>query len=147
MNEKEHLYNLLKEVFFILDSGDRILFSGFDLSPSRYYALYHLADTPGLTFSQLSERLFCDKSNVTRIFRVLEENGLVKRINHESDGRASRAYLTATGKALLSEVSQVHRQFNQRRLSCLSNQQRTKLMDSLTILSQELGALDIQISE
>lgn len=41
--------------------------------------------------------MFCDKSNITRLVRALEDEGIVCRRPHESDGRALRLYLTDQG--------------------------------------------------
>ena len=53
MNDKEQLYNLIKETFLLLDDGDRRFFNRFDISVSRYYALHHIGEEPGISFSQL----------------------------------------------------------------------------------------------
>ena len=147
MEEQEQLYNLLKQVFLLLDFGDRQLLARYDLTVPRYYTLYHLAETPGLTLSQLSERLFCDKSNITRIFRGLEEKRLVCRRSHESDGRSLRCYLTEEGTAVLPQVMQAHQKYNQNRLCCLNDRQQNNLLESLTILTQKLQVLNFQDSE
>ncbi|HEX6384723.1 MAG TPA: hypothetical protein VF177_08645 [Anaerolineae bacterium] len=68
--EKEWLYNLLKETFLLLDDGARRLFSRFDLTTPRFYALFHIGQEPGISSSHLSERLLCDKSNVTHIVAI-----------------------------------------------------------------------------
>jgi len=138
MNEREELYNLLKEVFLLLDSGDRQFFGRYDLTVPRYYTLYHLSETPGLSLSQLSDRLFCNKSNVTRIFRGLEEKGLVLRRNHETDGRVLRCFLTEEGTAVLARVSQVHKQYNENRLNYSDKRQQKNILESLTKLKQQL---------
>ncbi|MDT8304649.1 MAG: MarR family transcriptional regulator [Anaerolineae bacterium] len=111
----ETLYTLIKDIFFLLDDGDQQLFSRYDLTGSRYYILYHLGDQPGLSVSQLSSIMFCDKSNITRLVRAMEEEGLVSRQPHESDGRSLRLFLTDQGAALRAEVSSAHLRLNQER--------------------------------
>ncbi|MCA9927918.1 MAG: MarR family transcriptional regulator, partial [Anaerolineales bacterium] len=93
MNEKEMLYNLLKEIFILLDDGDRRLFGQYKLTPPRFYALTHINEEPGLSSSKLSDRLLCDKSNVTRIVKGLEAEGHIIRKQHETDGRTKQLYL------------------------------------------------------
>ncbi len=133
MSEQERLYNLLKETFLLLDSGDRQLFAQFDLTLPRYYALYHINEAPGSSLSQLSQRMFCDKSNITRIIKGLEADDLVLRKSHESDGRTLRIFLTDAGSQLLSQVSDAHRSYNEARFDCF---QSTEVEALLTLLMQ-----------
>ena len=84
------MYTLLKEIFLILEDGDRRIFQQYDLTVTRFYALYHLSDNPGQTLRHLSDRMLCDKSNVTRVIKGLERDRLVFRQPHETDGRAYR---------------------------------------------------------
>ena len=111
----ETLYTLIKDIFFLLDDGDQQLFSEFSLTGSRYYILYHLGEQPGLSVSQLSSAMFCDKSNITRLVRAMEEEGLVSRQPHESDGRSLRLFLTDDGATLREGVLKAHVHLNQER--------------------------------
>lgn len=140
MSDKELLYNLIKETFLLLDDGDRRFFRRFDLTVSRYYALYHIGQEPGISFSQLSERMVCDKSNVTRIIKGLELSGFVARQPHEKDGRTLRLYLTDAGTAVYHQTAIAHKTYNQTRLSCLSDLQHDNLLDGLTRLNEHMRA-------
>ena len=142
MVEKEELYNLLKEIFLLLDIGDRQLFGCYDLTVPRYYTLYHLFETPGLSLSQLSEKLFCDKSNITRIFRGLEEKELVSRHNHESDGRIVRCFITDKGTAVFHKVTNAHKNLNQSRFNHFDNHLQIQLQQVLFQLRQNLSVTD-----
>lgn len=137
-DEKEKLYHLLKEAFLLLDFGDRQLFSRYDLTISRYYALYHINGDPGLSISQLSDSMFCDKSNATRVVKGLEKDGLVLREPHETDGRTLRLFLTETGQELLKTASIAHNNYNQARLNRISDVLRNNLIDGLDILNTRL---------
>lgn len=138
--EKERLYNLLKETFLLLDDGDRRLFGRFDLTASRFYALLHIGEKPGISSSHLSERMLCDKSNVTRIVKGLEAEGYVARRPHESDGRSWRLYLTEKGTAVCGEVRSAHQAYNAARLSGIDEIERGSLADNLAQLNQSLQA-------
>ena len=127
MSDNEKLYDLIKETFILLDDGDRRLFSQFNLTPPRFYALSHIAEESGLSSSRLSERLLCDKSNVTRIVKGLESKGYIERQPHETDGRAIRLFLTETGTAVLQQVQSAHTQFNQTRINSIDTNAQAKL--------------------
>ncbi len=137
--EAIQLYNLLKEVFLLLDDGDRRLFNAYSLSHTRFYALFHLGSQPGISSSQLSELMFCDKSNISRLLKGMEAEGWVVREPHERDGRTQRLFLTPAGKALYTRVSQAHLAYNQERLNrCLQQAAQGQLLDQLATLRNGL---------
>ncbi|WP_420629381.1 MarR family winged helix-turn-helix transcriptional regulator [Candidatus Leptofilum sp.] len=138
MSDRELLYNLLKQTFILLDDGDRQLFGQFDLSPTRYYSLLHIAEKPGLSSSELSDRLLCDKSNVTRIVKGLENTGYIVRKPHESDGRTLRLYLTEKGQSVCTKISAAHQTYNDLRLSCLNEISQGNLLENLSLLNDSL---------
>lgn len=138
MSEREALYNLLKTTFILLDDGDRRLFGQFDLSPTRYYALLHISEKPGLSSSELSDRLLCDKSNVTRIVKGLENTGHIVRRPHETDGRTLRLHLTEKGKTVCEQISTAHQSYNEQRLSCINEISQGSLLENLSILNDSL---------
>lgn len=117
MAQVERLYNLIKDLFFMLDEGDQQFFGKYNLSITRYYTLYHLAHAPGMSLSDLSRVLLCDKSNVTRIIKSLEQDRLVERQPHETDKRSSRLFLTDSGRSLQQTIAADHRAYNQERFA------------------------------
>lgn len=134
------LYNTLNEIFLILDDGDRRFFSSYDLSSARYYALLHLLEQPGISFSELSSRMFCDKSNITRIIKGLESEGLVIRRPHETDGRTLRLYLSEEGKSLCKKATAAHHHYNRERFSDLEDIKKDNLLEGLNQLKSTLRA-------
>jgi DNA-binding MarR family transcriptional regulator len=145
--DSQALYALIKEIYLILDDGDRQLFSQFDLTPSRYYALVHLGENPGLSLSELSDRMLCDKSNATRIVKGLEAGGLAVRQPHERDGRAIRLYLTEEGEQLRQQVVTAHDRYNRGRLQSLTNGGGETLLGGLAQLKRSLRDRDLRPSE
>jgi DNA-binding MarR family transcriptional regulator len=138
MFDQEKLYNLLKEAFLLLDFGDRHLFNRYNLTAPRFYALYHLNQEPGISSTQLSNRMFCDKSNATRIIKGLEAEGYVTKKPHETDGRSQRLYLTDEGTAVCQKVIVAHQAFNKERLDCISEMEQGNLVVGLSFLNQRL---------
>lgn len=139
-SEKVRLYDLIKESFLLLDFGDRQFLEQFDLTVPRYYALAHIANEPGLSPSLLSQYMFCDKSNITRLIQGLHNDGLVERRPHERDGRAQRLYLTAAGATLHEQVAHAHRRYIEVRLTALEAGKTDCLTDTLVDLNQSLSA-------
>ena len=132
------IYNLLKEVFFLIDDGDRHLFGQFNLSVPRFYILWHLGNEPGISSRRLSELMICDKSNITRLSKGLEADGLLVRQPHESDGRALRLYLTETGEAVREQALAAHFAYNSQRLQECSLEDQDSLQQQLLCLKESL---------
>ena len=139
MTGRGHLYDLIKESFLLLDFGDRGLFDQFGLSISRYYALHHIAANPGLSPSRLSQLMFCDKSNITRLLQALESDGYVERRQHEQDGRIQRLYLTERGARLHSEACAAHMDTIEQRLAVLPEPASEQLAVGLAQLNRRLA--------
>lgn len=139
MADPTDIYSLLKEIFLLLDDGDRRLFDRFSLTVPRFYVLFHLGEEPGISVSQLSRLMFCDKSNITRLIHGLQSEGLVTRRAHESDGRVLRLFLTQQGEELRSEVVAAHKAANQRRIGQnLTEREQGELLQFLDKLRANL---------
>jgi DNA-binding MarR family transcriptional regulator len=117
MDDEVSLYTTLKDIYFSIDDGDRQLLEEFHLSVPRYYLLKHISENPGITLTRLSSLMLTDKSNITRLIKSVELEGLVCKQKHETDGRAISLYLTDAGCALVSEVVSAHDAFTTRRFS------------------------------
>jgi len=138
LSKREQLYNLIKQTFLLLDDGDRRLFDTYNLTPTRFYAMHHISEQPGLSSSELSERLLCDKSNVTRIVKGLEKQGLLERQPHEKDGRTLRLFLTRTGAIVCAQVQAALHDYNNNRLDIIDVTMRDELIRHLSTLIQTL---------
>lgn len=139
MCNRVQLYDLIKESFLLLDFGDRRFLETYGLTVSRYYALYHIAADPGLSPSRLSNRMFCDKSNITRLLQSLEADGYVERQAHERDGRLHRLYLSPAGARLQQEIRTAHEAYIARRMGDLEPDQLEQLSATLHWLNHQLA--------
>ena len=142
MCSRVHLYDLVKESFLLLDFGDRRFLEAYGLTVPRYYALNHIAADPGLSPSRLSNRMFCDKSNITRLLQGLEADGYVERRAHEHDGRLHRLYLSPAGLDLQQRIQAAHHRYVDQRLAGLSSTETEQLAETLARLA---GHLDLEL--
>ena len=138
MAETKSVYSLLKEIYLIIDDGDRNLLSKFNLSPSRYYALVHIGNHPGMSLSELSSLMLCDKSNATRIIKGLESEGLVTKRPHETDGRTIRLYLSEEGLNLRDKAVDAHQSYNRHRFAEVARTEQDSLVHRLVQLKSTL---------
>jgi DNA-binding MarR family transcriptional regulator len=139
MTNKAHLYDLIKESFLLLDFGDRYFFERYGLTVSRYYALYHVAIAPGLSPTQLSQCMFCDKSNITRLLQGLESDGYIERRPHVHDRRIQCLHLTAAGASLEQCVTEAHQYYIAERLTVLNDEAADHMIDLLCGLNYTLA--------
>jgi DNA-binding MarR family transcriptional regulator len=109
----------LRKTIACLDYGDRRLLNQFSLTAPRYYALKRIYENPGVSLTTLSALMLIDKSSTTRLIRSIEEEGLVRRLRSESDGRTYSLYLSESGKKLFQSASAAHDRYAQDRFSDL----------------------------
>lgn len=73
----------------------------FDLTFARYEALVllHFSSRGSLPLGKMGERLQVHPASVTNVVDRLEADGLVERVPHPTDGRATLAQITDAGRA------------------------------------------------
>lgn len=77
---------------------------GYDITFEQWTVLNVLYESPGLIQSEIAEKTYKDKTNVTRILDVLSKNGYVVRENHEKDRRSSCIFLTEKGSKMFDDL-------------------------------------------
>ena len=107
-----------------------------NLSLAKYNILKALAEEGGrLPFSTLVERLGCVRSNVTGLIDRLQEDHLVRRVDHPEDRRMLFAELTDEGRALIAVTAPHYDAVTNHVFDRLDVQQRDLLGDLLKILA------------
>lgn len=139
--QPDPLYSALVKTIFLVDDVNQRFFAHYDLSTTRFFALVHIADDPGLSMSTLSERLLCTKGNTTRVIRSLEEAGLIDRHEHDQDSRAFRLFITPQGEALLDELVPAYEDFSRQRFADFSETQKRAFLAYLELLNTHLESL------
>ncbi len=120
-------YNLIKEIYLLLDDGDRRFLKQFGLSPVQFYALLWLDGSQGKTLGQLSRDLLCDPGNVTRLTDRMEQKGLLVRQRDTEDRRMTWVSLTTDGQALCNQLRQDHTNHVAARMNILSDREQAAL--------------------
>ncbi len=108
----------------------------YGLSLAKYNILNALAEAGGrLPFSELVEQLGCVRSNVTGLIDRLQEDQLVRRVDHPEDRRMLFAELTPEGEQLVSKAVSGHAEAIAKVFGKLSVEQR----DELGTLLERIG--------
>ena len=105
----ETLYDILINLFLVVNENDRFVLARHGLSLPRFHVLQHLHAEPGISFMRLSDLMLTDRANVTRIIRGMETDELVSRQLNPRDHRSYLLHLTAKGAALYARAAAAHR--------------------------------------
>jgi DNA-binding MarR family transcriptional regulator len=135
MVESCELVSLLARVQQCISTDIEDALKGHGLSLAKYNILSTLAEEGGrLPFSALVERLGCVRSNVTGLIDRLQEDGLVRRVDHPEDRRMLFAELTEEGHALIAVAAPRYTAAIERAFSKLTGEQRKTLGELLRSL-------------
>jgi DNA-binding MarR family transcriptional regulator len=103
------------------------------LSPSAFYVLLALRNTPGevLEPCQLADRLLISRPSVTGLLDTLQDKGYVVRRRHEDDRRRVLVELTVSGHRITDQHLPAHHERNARLLEDLTEDELCTLVDAL----------------
>lgn len=77
----------------------------FDLPPHQFSVLLHLVERPGISQADLARVVLATPQSVGELVRLMEDKGMVERTPPVGRGLPSAVYASATGRALLDEVT------------------------------------------
>jgi DNA-binding MarR family transcriptional regulator len=120
-------YDLIKDVYLLLDDGDRGFLKQYGVTPAQYYALLWLDVPEPKNLSQLSQDMLNDPGNITRLTDRMDEKGWVLRQRDENDRRVIWVSLTPQGRQLCSEVRQAHAGYVKTRMNLLTSEEQDQL--------------------
>jgi DNA-binding MarR family transcriptional regulator/GNAT superfamily N-acetyltransferase len=112
--------------------------SQFSLSQVR--VLYELAHGERPTATELGRELGLDPGYLSRILRLFERRGFLKRTPSKADGRQSHLFLTARGQAAFAPLNTRSRDEIGAMLRALRARDQIRLVDSMHAIEGVLGA-------
>jgi MarR family transcriptional regulator, organic hydroperoxide resistance regulator len=112
------------------------------ITNEQWFVLKMINENPGSSQTEIAEKSQKDKTNITRILDILENNAYVERRRDDRDRRMYRIHLTAEGKKVLKAVIPVTQKTEEICTHSLNKKQITeiiKLLDSVCAnIKQEL---------
>jgi DNA-binding MarR family transcriptional regulator len=136
-------YRLIHDVYVLMDYGDTVVLSEYNLTASQMSVLRQLDGNEGCRLTTLSERVMRSKSAITRIIDSLEDKGLAARVDDPEDRRAQRVILTERGSRFREEVNHKHVDSLHGRFDILADEEQKHLallLDKLRLgLVEHLG--------
>lgn len=95
----------------------------YGITLGQSFILFALQQKEGLSIGNLAEKLLLDNSALTGLLDRMEKEGLVLRRVDCQDRRVFLIYLTDKGRELAANLYPIARDFNQRLIDNLSNEQ------------------------
>ena len=80
---------------------------GYPIRADQFSALVYIWDQDGQTQRALAEKLYRDKTTVSRLVSKIESLGLIQREAGQGDTRERLIYLTETGRQLMAKVTEL----------------------------------------
>jgi DNA-binding MarR family transcriptional regulator len=112
------------------------------LTRAQWLFLYHLAQHPGCTQSELSDRLQLEKITVGRQAERLLRAGWIERRDHARDRRAYRLYVAAKAEPIIARLGRAAAQLRIDYLRGLSSRRRAALIEDLLHIKSNLVRLE-----
>lgn len=106
-------------------------FEDVGLTPGSYAALAIIEANPGVRQGFVASILGFREPNMVRLVNELVEGGLIVRMAHEHDKRATGLHLTAQGIAFMNEINARVLKLDGRYTEGLTSQERDVLMSLL----------------
>lgn len=114
----------------------------FGLSALSYHVLARLqaAPTHAITLSVLARSLHTRAQTITSLINTLESDGLVRRIAHASDRRATLARLTAKGLKIAAKATRSQHALIAESMRGVGASDRTRVISILSEIGETLSA-------
>lgn len=90
--------------------GRELVRRGLPIKAEQFAALIYIWDDDGQPQRVLAEKLYRDKTTVTRLVSSIESLGFIRRETGPDDAREKRIFLTDAGKNLMREVTKLVRE-------------------------------------
>ncbi|MEL6195500.1 MAG: MarR family transcriptional regulator [Myxococcota bacterium] len=87
----------------------RIRELGYEATPEQWFVLNKLHQREGRIQSELSDEIFSDRPNITRILDGMERHGWITRKSDGRDGRRKQVFLTRAGRRVAQEIADMAR--------------------------------------
>lgn len=131
-------YSLLQELNLMFDDSDRHTLRKFELTNRQYHALQHLPRGMSRHLTEMSELLFCDKSNITGLVDRMVRDGLITRDRSEKDRRYLELKTTEQGHHLRTTSRVAHQAAVNERFNCFDEEELAQLDQLLTKLADHV---------
>ena len=110
------------------------------LHPGQEAVLKTLADSDGLSMSELALALGVQPPTVTKMVTRMSAQGLLARRSADTDGRLARVYLTDAGRDRVVLIDRAWKRLEKEALADLDDKDRKRLRKLLRAVERNLAA-------
>jgi DNA-binding MarR family transcriptional regulator len=108
------------------------------VSMPKCHAILEIESAGETTASELADRLFLDKSTLSRTVDTLVTQGLVERSPHPDDRRVVRLRLTSDGRSCCDEVNRTNDDYFKKVLDRIPPEKQKQVADAMRVLVDAL---------
>ena len=119
--------------------GLELVRKGFPIKAEQFAALIYIWDEGGQPQRLLADKLYRDKTTVTRLLSGIEALGLVRRVAGQEDAREKLIFLTEKGKELMTQVTRLVQEILKRAESGIDPEDIRICRDVLRRVSRNLS--------
>jgi DNA-binding MarR family transcriptional regulator len=102
-----------------------------DIRPAQYSVLVVIAANPGLSQSDLADRLGIERARLVRVLDKLERRGLIQRLASPTDRRSHALRLTREGQKILKRAAMLAALHEAKLIEKLGPEQRKSMLTLL----------------
>jgi DNA-binding MarR family transcriptional regulator len=102
-----------------------------DIRPAQYSVLVVIAANPGLSQSDLADRLGIERARLVRVLDKLERRGLTQRLASPTDRRSHALRLTREGQKILKRAAMLAALHEAKLIEKLGPEQRKSMLTLL----------------
>jgi len=135
MNRIDTLSGLLIEFYEKISSWEHDVVKGSGLSPAQMHTIEIVGHCESLRMKELARKMGVTTGTLTVMVDRLEQQGLLKRIPHETDRRSYLIVLTEQGQVFFREHHQFHLQLTRELAAVLSpdeQEQFSAILEKIT---------------
>lgn len=121
---------LLRLGVFLQREGSRLL-SGLGMNQQQFVVLKEIEEKGPLSQKEICSELLLEKSNVSKIIRKLESEGLIETAFSQEDSRIRLLTVTKRGKKIINQGMQMLGEWNNKWLESLSERDIKHAIDAL----------------
>ncbi len=103
----------------------------FDTTPVQSSVMQVLSFSPGLDQTSIAAEIGMDRTTTSNVLARLTARGIIRREVHGADRRSKRAYLTATGEAMIAEMQTAIESAHRRLLAPLDEPDRKAFLSQI----------------
>ena len=134
-------YNALTAAYKLMQRKISAMLLDEKLTQPQFQLLRVVTRKGRASMREISDEMLVTPPNITGIIDRLESRGLIRRIAHERDRRATIIELTPKGKALQGDVAEKYRLFMQNSLRGLTADEQKALRDLLAKVQEGMSKL------